>query len=100
MFESETNKVIDPKLYMHILCLFFYLYINTWTFPYQPGYHPKTPILARDAVEDMIPEGSDLHETHYYGFFARVVSDMGYQPGGEAMASLLPVVTHMQKPSY
>ena len=48
----------------------------------------------------MIPEGSDLHETHYYGIFARVVSDMGYQPGGEAMASLLPVVTHMQKPSY
>jgi hypothetical protein len=25
---------------------------------------------------------------------------MGYQPGGEIMASLLPVVTHMQKPSY
>ena len=28
-------------------------------------------------------------------FFARDVSDMGYQPGGEIMASLLPVVTHM-----
>ena len=33
-------------------------------------------------------------------FFARDVSDMGYQPGGELMASLLPVVTHMQKLSY
>jgi hypothetical protein len=25
---------------------------------------------------------------------------MGYQPGGEIMASLLPVVTHVQKLSY
>jgi hypothetical protein len=25
---------------------------------------------------------------------------MGYWPGGEIMASLLPVVTHMQKLSY
>jgi hypothetical protein len=32
----------------------------------------------------------------YYGFFARDVSDMGYQTGGEIMASLLPVATHMQ----
>jgi hypothetical protein len=41
-----------------------------------------------------------LHKVHYYGFFARDISDMGYQPGGEIMASLLPVVTHMQKLSY
>jgi hypothetical protein len=41
-----------------------------------------------------------LHETHYYGFFARDVSDMSYQRGSEIMASLLPVVTHMQKLSY
>ena len=27
------------------------LQINTWAFPYWPGYHPETPILARDAVE-------------------------------------------------
>jgi hypothetical protein len=33
-------------------------------------------------------------------FFARDASDMGYQPWGEIMASLLPVVTHMQKLSY
>ena len=30
-------------------------------------------------------------------FFTRDVSVMGYQPGGEIMASLLPVVTHMQQ---
>ena len=28
-----------------------YLQINKWAFPYWPGYHPETPILARDAVE-------------------------------------------------
>ena len=28
-----------------------YLQINTWAFPYWPGYHPETPILAIDAVE-------------------------------------------------
>ena len=28
-----------------------YLQINAWAFPYWPGYHPETPILARDAVE-------------------------------------------------
>jgi hypothetical protein len=28
------------------------------------------------------------------------VPDMGDQPGAEIMASLLPVVTHMQKLSY
>jgi hypothetical protein len=35
-----------------------------------------------------------LHETQDYGFFARDVPDMGYQLGGEVMASLLPVITH------
>ena len=28
-----------------------YIQINTWAFPYWPGYHPETPILARDGVE-------------------------------------------------
>jgi hypothetical protein len=28
-----------------------YIQINTWTFPYWPGYHPETPILVRDGVE-------------------------------------------------
>jgi hypothetical protein len=32
--------------------------------------------------------------------FLHETSDMGYQPGGEIMASLLPVITHMQKLSY
>ena len=34
-----------------IYCNGQYLQINTWAFPYWPGYHPETPILARDAVE-------------------------------------------------
>jgi hypothetical protein len=28
-----------------------YLQINTLAFPYWPGYHPETPILAPDTVE-------------------------------------------------
>jgi hypothetical protein len=32
--------------------------------------------------------------------FLHETSDMGYQPGGEIMTSLLPVITHMQKLSY
>ena len=28
-----------------------YIQINTWAFPYWPGYHPETPILARNGVE-------------------------------------------------
>ena len=27
-----------------------YIQINTWAFPYWPGYHPETPILARDEM--------------------------------------------------
>jgi hypothetical protein len=30
----------------------------------------------------------------------RTIMDMGFQPGGDIMASLLPVATHMQKLSY
>ena len=33
---------------------------------------------------------------HDYGFFARDASDMGYQSGGEIMASVLSVVTHAE----
>ena len=33
-------------------------------------------------------------------YFVRDVSDMGYQPDGESMPSLLPVAAHMQKLSY
>ena len=28
-----------------------YIQINTWAFPYWPGYHPEISILARDGVE-------------------------------------------------
>ena len=27
-----------------------YIQINTWAFPYWPGYHPESPILARDEM--------------------------------------------------
>jgi hypothetical protein len=30
-----------------------YIQINTWAFPYWPGYHPETPILARDGVNSI-----------------------------------------------
>jgi hypothetical protein len=31
--------------------------------------------------------GNNLREKYHYVFFARDVPDMGYQPGGEIMAS-------------
>jgi len=46
-----------------------------------------------------IPEVTCTRRT-MMDFFARDVSDMGSQPEGEIMASLLPVVTHMQKLAY
>ena len=46
-----------------------------------------------------IPEVTCTRRT-IMDFFARDVFDMGYQPDGEIMASLLPVVTHMQKQAY
>jgi hypothetical protein len=33
--------------------------INTWAFPYWSGYHSKTPILARDAVEGQYESRDD-----------------------------------------
>jgi len=46
-----------------------------------------------------IPEVTCTRHT-IMDFFARDIPDMGYQPGGEIMASLLPVITHMQKHAY
>ena len=46
-----------------------------------------------------IPEVTCTRRT-IMDFFSRDVPDMGDQPGAEIMASLLPVVTHMQKLSY
>ena len=37
----------------------YYIQINTWTFPYWPGYHPETPILARDGVEGQYESRDD-----------------------------------------
>jgi hypothetical protein len=39
-----TNKCFRHK---HI----YYIHIKTWAFPYWPGFHPQTPILARDGVD-------------------------------------------------
>ena len=36
--------------------------INTWPFLYQPGYHPETPISARDAVEDLYGSRDDSRD--------------------------------------
>ena len=39
-----------------------YIQINTWAFPYWPGYHPETPILALDSVSGQYGSryGNDL----------------------------------------
>jgi hypothetical protein len=29
----------------------FTSHVITWAFPYWPGYHPETPILAQDTVD-------------------------------------------------
>ena len=67
--------------------------------PLSPSHlHVSVNVYKQTTPE--IPEVT-CHETHYYGFFfARDVSDMDYHPGGEIMASLLPVGTHMQKLAY
>ena len=31
-----------------------YIQINTWAFPYWPGYYREIPILARDGVEGQL----------------------------------------------
>ena len=36
-----------------------YLQINTWAFPYWPGYHPETLILIRDGVEGQYGSSDD-----------------------------------------
>ena len=41
-----------PRNFIHWSCTRVqYIQINTWAFPYWPGYHPETLILARDGVE-------------------------------------------------
>jgi hypothetical protein len=41
----------NDNLNAQVLKVDIYIEINTWAFPYWPGYHPETPILARDGVE-------------------------------------------------
>jgi hypothetical protein len=45
-----------------LLTLRDYIEINTWPFPYQPGYHPETPISALDAVEGRYESRDDSRD--------------------------------------
>jgi hypothetical protein len=59
---STTKNILMNKVISHI----YYKQINTWAFPYWPGYHPETiyyilptsrketPILARGARTNMV----------------------------------------------
>ena len=51
-----TNIPFDGDNCIHVIVCqkSYYIEINTWPFPYQPGYHPETPISARDGVETLI----------------------------------------------
>ena len=35
-----------PQILKLMVRVRIYIQINTWAFPYWPGYHPETPILA------------------------------------------------------
>ena len=49
---SESHAIInDLDVILHTFIKDVYRQINTWAFPYWPGYYPETPILARDEVE-------------------------------------------------
>ena len=43
-FSLKCYNMIDYEVVTEM----FYIQINTWAFPYWFGYHPETPILARD----------------------------------------------------
>ena len=42
-FRICFKKVVLYKIMVYTV---LYIQINTWAFPYWPGYHPETPILA------------------------------------------------------
>ena len=52
--------------------------------------------FARDASDMGYQPGGEIMASVLSDFFARDASDMGYQPGGEIMASVLSVVTHAE----
>jgi len=68
--------------------------------PLSPSHLCVSVINFYKQTTPEIPEVTCTRRTIMVFFFARDVSDMGYQPGGETMASLLPGVTHMQKQAY
>jgi hypothetical protein len=50
-----------------------YIEINTWHFPYQPGYHPETPIWTRDTVDGLYgwrdDSRDDMENVMYSSFY-------------------------------
>jgi hypothetical protein len=52
MWTNNKSKTLLRTIFTNIHAItLYYIQINTWAFPYWPGYHPETPILARDGVE-------------------------------------------------
>ena len=46
---NKIHKIYTNKCFRHKHI--YYIHIKTWAFPYWPGFHPQTPILARDGVD-------------------------------------------------
>ena len=65
-------------------------------------YHLTFLWFVFNVYKQTTPEIAEVTWTRgtIMGVFSRDVSDMGYQPGDEIIASLLPVVTHMQEQAY
>ena len=47
---TKITLIILIKFHIYIYKKQKYIQINTWAFPYWPGYHPETLILARDGM--------------------------------------------------
>ena len=63
--------LLNTQLNFHnnsLNCFFYhkfiggYIEINIWSFPYQPRYHPETPISAQNAVEGLYESGEDSRD--------------------------------------
>ena len=48
---QKTLFATSTTISLKISWLVTYIQINTWAFPYWPGYNPLILILARDGVE-------------------------------------------------
>ena len=65
--DNESKYFFKLSLYpfiMYIISQFMnYIEINTWPFPYQPGYHPETPISAE--TQSMDDSRDDMEKVVY-----------------------------------